>query len=156
MADDDIKAVVRDKYGKAALRVTSAGGAVSCGSASTRAADPISSNLYGCSETAELPAEAVAASLGCGNPTALAELSPGEVVLDLGSGGGIDVLLSARRAPNWPPTPEMAPNPPTLVAARRRRDAPRQGRAVNRVLRRGRPGSCSWGGLGGRRRGGRG
>ena len=97
MADDDIKAVVRDKYGKAALRVTSAGGAVSCGSASTRAADPISSNLYGCSETAELPAEAVAASLGCGNPTALAELSPGEVVLDLGSGGGIDVLLSARR-----------------------------------------------------------
>ena len=150
MADDDIKAVVRDKYGKAALRVTSAGGAVSCGGASTRAADPISSNLYGCSETAELPAEAVAASLGCGNPTALAELSPGEVVLDLGSGGGIDVLLSARRAPNWPPTPS------TLVAARCRRDAPRQGRAVNRVLRRGRPGSCSWGGLGGRRRGGRG
>src|SRR5438094_3987765 len=97
MADDDIKAVVRDKYGKAALRVTSAGGAVSCGSASTRAADPISSNLYGCGETAELPAEAVAASLGCGNPTALAQLNPGEVVLDLGSGGGIDVLLSARR-----------------------------------------------------------
>ena len=97
MADDDIKAVVRDKYGKAALRVTSAEGAACCGSASTREADPISSNLYGGSETAELPAEAVAASLGCGNPTALAQLSPGEVVLDLGSGGGIDVLLSAKR-----------------------------------------------------------
>ena len=97
MADDDIKAVVRDKYGKAALRVTSAEGAACCGSASTREADPISSNLYGGSETAELPAEALAASLGCGNPTALAQLSPGEVVLDLGSGGGIDVLLSAKR-----------------------------------------------------------
>ena len=97
MADDDIKAVVRDKYGKAALRVTSAEGAACCGSASTREADPISSNLYGGSETAELPAEAIAASLGCGNPTALAQLSPGEVVLDLGSGGGIDVLLSAKR-----------------------------------------------------------
>ena len=97
MADDDIKAVVRDKYGKAALRVTSAEGAACCGRASTREADPISSNLYGGSETAELPAEAVAASLGCGNPTALAQLSPGEVVLDLGSGGGIDVLLSAKR-----------------------------------------------------------
>ena len=98
MDQDDIKAVVKDKYGKAALRVTSGGGSSCCGSASSRGqADPITSNLYGCGETAALPAEAVAASLGCGNPTALAELRPGETVLDLGSGGGIDVLLSARR-----------------------------------------------------------
>jgi len=98
MDQDDIKAVVKDKYGKAALRVTSGGGSSCCGSASSRGqADPITSNLYGCGETAALPAEAVAASLGCGNPTALAELKPGETVLDLGSGGGIDVLLSARR-----------------------------------------------------------
>ena len=98
MADRDIKDVVRDKYGKAALRVTAGGDASCCGTASTRGeADPITSNLYACGETTDLPAEAVAASLGCGNPTALAELEPGEVVLDLGSGGGIDVLLSARR-----------------------------------------------------------
>ena len=91
MADPDIKAVVKDKYGKAALRVTS-------GSTPSRGeADPITSNIYGGAETAELPAEAVAASLGCGNPTALAQLRPGETVLDLGSGGGIDVLLSARQ-----------------------------------------------------------
>jgi SAM-dependent methyltransferase len=96
MADQDIKAVVKDKYGKAALRVTSGQGTACCGD-SRGGADPITSNLYGCTETAELPAEAVAASLGCGNPTALARLNPGEVVLDLGSGGGIDVLLSARR-----------------------------------------------------------
>ena len=94
MADQDIKAVVKDKYGKAALRVTGGQSAACCGEGG---ADPITSNLYGCAETAELPAEAVAASLGCGNPTALAELRPGEVVLDLGSGGGIDVLLSAKR-----------------------------------------------------------
>ncbi|MGH7353405.1 MAG: arsenite methyltransferase [Candidatus Rokuibacteriota bacterium] len=97
MADRDIKDVVRDKYGKAALRVTAGGDASCCSSASCGEADPITSNLYACGETADLPAEAVAASLGCGNPTALAELKPGEVVLDLGSGGGIDVLLSARR-----------------------------------------------------------
>src|SRR5213076_2000102 len=96
MANDELKAVVRDKYGKAALKVTGGAGA-SCCDATARAADPITSNIYGCGETAELPAEAVAASLGCGNPTALAQLNPGEVVLDLGSGGGIDVLLSARR-----------------------------------------------------------
>jgi SAM-dependent methyltransferase len=95
---EDIKAIVKDKYGKAALRVTSVQGTSCCGTAASRGeADPITSNLYGCGETAELPAEAVAASLGCGNPTALAQLHPGEVVLDLGSGGGIDVLLSARR-----------------------------------------------------------
>src|SRR5438552_4524259 len=96
MANDELKAVVRDKYGKAALKVTGGAGA-SCCDATARAADPITSNIYGCGETAELPAEAVAASLGCGNPTALAQLNPGEVVLDLGSGGGIDVLLSAQR-----------------------------------------------------------
>src|SRR2546428_7088187 len=96
MANDELKAVVRDKYGKAALKVTGGAGAP-CGDAPGRAADPITSNIYGCGETAELPAEAVAASLGCGNPTALADLHEGEVVLDLGSGGGIDVLLSARR-----------------------------------------------------------
>ena len=98
MADQDIKAVVKDKYGKAALRVTSGEGNACCGGASSRGErDPITSNIYGCGETAELPAEAVAASLGCGNPTALAQLAPGETVLDLGSGGGIDVLLSAKR-----------------------------------------------------------
>jgi arsenite methyltransferase len=97
MADQDIKQVVKDKYGKAALRVAS-GGTSCCGSSSSRGeCDPITSNLYESGETAALPAEAVAASLGCGNPTALAELKPGETVLDLGSGGGIDVLLSARR-----------------------------------------------------------
>jgi ubiquinone/menaquinone biosynthesis C-methylase UbiE len=97
MADEDIRAIVKDKYGQAALRVTSGGSASCCGGSSRGEADPITSNLYGCAETADLPAEAVAASLGCGNPTALAQLNPGEVVLDLGSGGGIDVLLSARR-----------------------------------------------------------
>jgi SAM-dependent methyltransferase len=97
MAERDIKDVVRDKYGKAALRVSS-GGSACCGSAPSRGeADPITSNLYAADQTCGLPAAAVAASLGCGNPTALAELRPGEVVLDLGSGGGIDVLLSARR-----------------------------------------------------------
>jgi SAM-dependent methyltransferase len=95
---DDIKGIVKDKYAKAALRVTAAGGTSCCGSASSRGScDPITSGLYTESETAALPAEAAAASLGCGNPTALAELRPGETVLDLGSGGGIDVLLSARR-----------------------------------------------------------
>jgi len=97
MPDRDIKDVVKEKYGQAALRVTSGGGASCCGSVSGREADPITSNLYTESEKACLPSEAAAASLGCGNPTALAELRPGETVLDLGSGGGIDVLLSARR-----------------------------------------------------------
>ena len=104
MADQSIKDVVKEKYGKAALRVTSTsaasccGSESSCGSASSRGEDdPITSKLYALAETADLPPEAVMASLGCGNPTALAELAPGEVVLDLGSGGGIDVLLSAKR-----------------------------------------------------------
>jgi SAM-dependent methyltransferase len=96
MNDQDIKQVVKDKYGKAALKVTAGGGACGDG-ASARECDPITSNLYSASETACLPIEVTAASLGCGNPTALADLKLGETVLDLGSGGGIDVLLSARR-----------------------------------------------------------
>jgi len=93
----EIKDAVKEKYAQAALRVTS--GASSCCSASPASdrCDPITSNLYDTNETAGLPDEAVHASLGCGNPTALAQLRAGETVLDLGSGGGIDVLLSARR-----------------------------------------------------------
>src|SRR5438105_6276825 len=98
MAERDLKDIVKDKYGKAALRVSAGGDAACCDSAPSRGErDPITSNLYGCGEASELPAEALAASLGCGNPTALAQLNPGDVVLDLGSGGGIDVLLSAKR-----------------------------------------------------------
>ena len=96
MSDSDLRQIVKDKYGKAALKVT-AGGSACCGSVSDREADPITSRLYTASETACVPAEANAASLGCGNPTALASLTAGEIVLDLGSGGGIDVLLSAQR-----------------------------------------------------------
>jgi len=98
MNTTDIKDVVREKYGQAALRVKS-GGSSCCGAASAvdGCCDPITSNLYSGDETGVLPEEAVLASLGCGNPTALAQLNPGETVLDLGSGGGIDVLLSARR-----------------------------------------------------------
>ena len=94
----EIKEEVKQKYGQAALRVNAGGGSC-CGasSASGGTCDPITSNLYDASQTGELPQEAVLASLGCGNPTALAQLNPGETVLDLGSGGGIDVLLSARR-----------------------------------------------------------
>jgi len=97
MSEPDIRQIVKDKYGKAALRVTS--GSACCGStASSRGeCDPITGRNYDASQTAALPDTAVAASLGCGNPTALADLKPGEVVLDLGSGGGIDVLLSAQR-----------------------------------------------------------
>ncbi len=89
---------MKEKYGQAALRVN-AGGSSCCGAsaASDGCCDPITSNLYDAAQTGELPQEAVLASLGCGNPTALAQLNPGETVLDLGSGGGIDVLLSARR-----------------------------------------------------------
>ena len=90
---------MREKYGQAALRVQSGGGNSCCGGASALEAccDPITSNLYDASQEGEVPDTALKASLGCGNPTALAELKPGETVLDLGSGGGIDVLLSARR-----------------------------------------------------------
>jgi SAM-dependent methyltransferase len=94
----ELKEVVKEKYGQAALRVN-AGGSSCCGASAALDAccDPITSNLYDAAQTGELPQEAVLASLGCGNPTALAQLNPGETVLDLGSGGGIDVLLSARR-----------------------------------------------------------
>jgi ubiquinone/menaquinone biosynthesis C-methylase UbiE len=94
----DVKEVVREKYGQAALRVT-AGRTSCCGSAPSAASccDPITSNLYDAGQAGEVPDAALKASLGCGNPTALAELKPGETVLDLGSGGGIDVLLSAKR-----------------------------------------------------------
>jgi arsenite methyltransferase len=98
----DIKDAVKEKYGKAALSVTggkkaTCGGPSGCCSPAPAAFDPVTVNLYDRKQTEGLPAEAVLASLGCGNPTALATLEPGEVVLDLGSGGGIDVLLSARR-----------------------------------------------------------
>ncbi len=96
--DTAIKDVVREKYGAAALRVTT-GGSSCCGASAALdgCCDPITSNLYNDGQTSQLPEEAVLASLGCGNPTLLAELTPGETVLDLGSGGGIDVLLSAKR-----------------------------------------------------------
>ena len=97
MSDPNIVEIVRDKYAKAALRVTGST-AGCCGTASSRSGcDPVTGNLYATEETTAIPEEAVRASLGCGNPAALAQLRPGEVVLDLGSGGGIDVLLSARR-----------------------------------------------------------
>jgi SAM-dependent methyltransferase len=98
MPTEDITDVVKQKYGEAALRVTAGGTNSCCGGApgGLDCCDPITSNLYG-TESGEVPDTALAASLGCGNPTALAQLNPGETVLDLGSGGGIDVLLSARR-----------------------------------------------------------
>ncbi len=97
MSTTDIKQIVKEKYGQAALRVTT-GGSGCCGAtAASDCCDPITGNLYDVSQIQQIPEEALLASLGCGNPTALAQLSPGEVVLDLGSGGGIDVLLSARR-----------------------------------------------------------
>src|ERR1700722_2096992 len=94
----EVKETVREKYGQAALRV-SVGGSSCCGAASALdgCCDPITSNLYDAAQTGSLPQEAILTSLGCGNPTALAQLNPGDTVLDLGSGGGIDVLLSARR-----------------------------------------------------------
>jgi arsenite methyltransferase len=99
MSGTDIKEVVREKYGQAAQRV-SRGGSSCCGSSPATGSgccDPITSNLYDALQTGQIPEEALLASLGCGNPTALAKLNLGEVVLDLGSGGGIDVLLSAKR-----------------------------------------------------------
>jgi 2-polyprenyl-3-methyl-5-hydroxy-6-metoxy-1,4-benzoquinol methylase len=97
MDNQNIKELVKDKYAQAALRVKS-GGSSCCGaSPSSGCADPITSDLYDNGQTGEIPQEVVLASLGCGNPTALAKLNPGEIVLDLGSGGGIDVLLSAKR-----------------------------------------------------------
>jgi SAM-dependent methyltransferase len=96
----DVKTIVKEKYGEAALRVVSGAGNACCGSSPSSccsSGDPITSNLYDALQKSELPETAVLASLGCGNPTALADLRPGERVLDLGSGGGIDVLLSAHR-----------------------------------------------------------
>jgi arsenite methyltransferase len=96
-SDTGIKDVVKQKYGEAALRVKS-GGSSCCGAtASIGGCDPITTNLYDAAQIGQIPEEALLASLGCGNPTALAQLNSGETVLDLGSGGGIDVLLSARR-----------------------------------------------------------
>jgi arsenite methyltransferase len=91
-----IKDVVKEKYGQAALRVKS-GGSSCCGASAATGCDPITTNLYDAAQAGQIPEEALLASLGCGNPTALAQLNPGEIVLDLGSGGGIDVLLSAKR-----------------------------------------------------------
>src|SRR5712692_2519498 len=99
MSRDQLKDTVREKYGQAALRVL-AGERGTCGGGTAAGGcgcDPINADLYDPAETAALPERAVLASLGCGNPTALAELHEGETVLDLGSGGGIDVLLSAKR-----------------------------------------------------------
>lgn len=98
---DALGRAIRERYGEAA-RTAARGGAATCGAGgccggSAEATDPITSGLYTADETGEVPEGAILASLGCGNPTALAELNEGEVVLDLGSGGGIDVLLSARR-----------------------------------------------------------
>jgi arsenite methyltransferase len=99
MNTENIKEAVKERYGQAALRVVTGAASSCCGSesASNCCTDPITSNLYLSGETGDVPPEAVLASFGCGNPTALAKLNPGEIVLDLGSGGGIDVLLSARR-----------------------------------------------------------
>ncbi|MGO8865434.1 MAG: arsenite methyltransferase [Alphaproteobacteria bacterium] len=97
MSEIDVKEAVRSKYSQAALRVSKEAGSCCGKSAARDRSFPITSDLYNEGETAALPEAAVLASLGCGNPTALAELAPGEIVLDLGSGGGIDVLLSARR-----------------------------------------------------------
>src|SRR4029077_19376831 len=92
----DIKEIVKEKYGQAALRSKS-GSCCGTAEASGSSCDPITSNLYDAAQMQQVPGEAIQASLGCGNPTALAKLNAGEVVLDLGSGGGIDVLLAARR-----------------------------------------------------------
>ncbi|MBA3342396.1 MAG: arsenite methyltransferase [Gemmatimonadaceae bacterium] len=102
---EELRATVQEKYGEAATRAAEGAQASCCGPVNSCCGgaefdgmvDPITSNLYAAGETAGLPQGALLASLGCGNPTALAQLNPGEVVLDLGSGGGIDVLLSARR-----------------------------------------------------------
>lgn len=99
MENDNIKDIVRDKYAEAAVRAAT-GRSSCCGTSPASAegcCDPITSNLYEGNDASSVPEEALRASLGCGNPTALAKLQPGEIVLDLGSGGGIDVLLSAQR-----------------------------------------------------------
>lgn len=97
MSEPNIQEAVKQKYGEAAKRAASGGTACCGGGAEVSSCDPITKDLYSDVEKGELPEKAVAASLGCGNPAALAKLQPGEVVLDLGSGGGIDVILSAKR-----------------------------------------------------------
>jgi arsenite methyltransferase len=97
MSDPNIQELVKQKYGEAAQRAAGGGTACCGGGGELSGCDPITKNLYDEAEKAGLPEKAVAASLGCGNPTALAKLQPGEIVLDLGSGGGIDVILSAKR-----------------------------------------------------------
>ncbi|MCW5962528.1 MAG: arsenite efflux transporter metallochaperone ArsD [Bryobacterales bacterium] len=97
MNEQEVKQYVKARYGQAAARISGGGASCCSGGASCGEKDPITANLYGSEEAGSVPEEAILASLGCGNPTALAALNPGEVVLDLGSGGGIDVLLSARR-----------------------------------------------------------
>ena len=99
MNTEDVREIVKEKYGQAALRVKAGASSACCGGATAvgSCCDPITSNLYDPQQAGNVPELAVNASLGCGNPTALAELTPGETVLDLGSGGGLDVLLSARR-----------------------------------------------------------
>ncbi|HEV2292059.1 MAG TPA: arsenite methyltransferase [Gemmatimonadales bacterium] len=97
MTNDSLKSTIREKYGQAALRVVAGEKNGCCGGSASCGPDPITRDLYSALETEGLPSDAVLASLGCGNPTALAQLEPGDVALDLGSGGGIDVLLSARR-----------------------------------------------------------
>jgi arsenite methyltransferase len=97
MSDTNIREVVKEKYGNAALRVGPGGSSCCGGSPPGTSCDPITSNLYDATQVGQIPEEAMLASLGCGNPTALAKLNASETVLDLGSGGGIDVLLSARR-----------------------------------------------------------
>ncbi len=99
MSNADIKELVKERYGQAALQVNKGSSASCCTTANSGCGcgDPITGNLYDASQIGQIPAEALLASLGCGNPTALAQLGPGETVLDLGSGGGIDVLLSAKR-----------------------------------------------------------
>jgi arsenite methyltransferase len=101
MANDGIREIVKERYGQAVKAAVKGNKPSCCGSPASASplagADPITRNLYSSDEAALIPSDALAASFGCGNPTALADLNPGEVVLDLGSGGGIDVLLSARR-----------------------------------------------------------
>src|SRR6202023_2813570 len=100
MSSENIKSIGKEKYGEPAKRAASGQASACCGSSPASAiegCDPITANLYGEAEVGSVPEAAMRASLGCGNPTALAKLTPGEIVLDLGSGGGIDVLLSARR-----------------------------------------------------------
>src|SRR5688572_19726521 len=98
-SETNIKQAVKEQYGQAALRVLQGEGSSCCGASACcdDSVDPITSHLYDDAQAVQIPEEALKASLGCGNPTALATLSPGETVLDLGSGGGIDVFLSARR-----------------------------------------------------------